>query len=118
VQPSPNTATIPVPSDKQPPSSNNLTPSPPDATPVGKDTNESKTKSTLAASHLPVSTHSLGFPAELDTDGGDTGYGLTDGEFDFNSLVNTMGEGTFDFDLYLAELGDDNGDNNEVSVAP
>jgi hypothetical protein len=29
-----------------------------------------------------------------------------------------MGEGTFDFDLYLAELGDDNGDNNEVSVAP
>ena len=55
---------------------------------------------------------SFGTSADLATD---AGFNLGDGDFDFGSLVN-MGEGAFDFGLYLAELGDDNGDNGEVIV--
>jgi hypothetical protein len=47
------------------------------------------------------------------TDSGD----FLNTDLDFGSLVS-MGDGGFDFGLYLAELGDDNGDNGEVGMVP
>ena len=36
------------------------------------------------------------------------------GDFDFESLVNMGNEGTFDFGLYLAEIGDDQADGGDA----
>lgn len=116
LQPSPHIAVISVPdqSASAPGSSHGLTPSPPINTSTNtKETSMSNPPKSVSSLSTDPNSLSFGTNTDLMADPGD----FLNADLDFSSLVS-MGDG-FDFGLYLAELGDDTGDNNgEIGIVP